>query len=94
MENSYLFENLNPGTYTATVETENGCLYTEDVTIVEPPLLTVTAAVTIPLTCTDGEITIYPEGGTPPYFFFINAFCFTRLRRKIVCLVPTPPTCN
>ncbi|MDC0006673.1 T9SS type B sorting domain-containing protein [Winogradskyella sp.] len=71
-ENTYIFENLNPGTYTATVETENGCLFSEDVTIVEPPLLTVTAALTIPLTCTDGEITIYPQGGTPPYFYFIN----------------------
>jgi len=72
LENTYLFDNLNPGTYTATVETENGCLYSEDITIVEPPLLTVTAALTTPLTCTDGEITIYPEGGTPPYFYFIN----------------------
>ncbi|WP_298901709.1 T9SS type B sorting domain-containing protein [uncultured Psychroserpens sp.] len=72
IENTYIFANLNPGTYTATVETENGCFYTEDVTIVEPPLLTVTAAITIPLTCTDGEITVYPEGGTPPYFYFVN----------------------
>lgn len=72
LENTYTFDNLNPGTYTATIETENGCLYSEEVTIVEPPLLTVTAAVTVPLTCTDGEITIYPEGGTPPYFIFIN----------------------
>ncbi|WP_204345082.1 T9SS type B sorting domain-containing protein [Psychroserpens algicola] len=72
VENTYNFENLNPGTYTATVETENGCTYTEDIEIVEPPLLTVTAAVTIPLTCTDGEITVYPEGGTPPYFYFVN----------------------
>ncbi|NND24600.1 MAG: T9SS type B sorting domain-containing protein [Flavobacteriaceae bacterium] len=72
MDNTYNFENLNPGTYTATIETENGCLFSEDFTIVEPPLLTVTAAVTIPLTCTDGEITIYAEGGTPPYFYFIN----------------------
>ncbi|WP_111682580.1 T9SS type B sorting domain-containing protein [Winogradskyella tangerina] len=72
MENTYLFDNLNPGTYTATVETENGCFYSEDVTITEPPLLTVTAALTTPLTCTEGEITIYPEGGTPPYFYFIN----------------------
>ncbi|MDG5491573.1 T9SS type B sorting domain-containing protein [Psychroserpens sp. SPM9] len=72
LENTYSFDNLNPGTYTVTVETENGCFYTEDVTIVEPPLLTVTAAVTIPLTCTDGEITVYPEGGTPPYFYFVN----------------------
>jgi gliding motility-associated-like protein len=72
VENTYIFENLNPGIYTATVETENGCTYSEDVEIVEPPLLTITAAVTIPLTCIDGEITVYPEGGTPPYFYFVN----------------------
>ena len=72
VDNTYTFANLNPGTYTATLETENGCTYSEDITIVEPPLLTVTAAVTVPLTCTDGEITIYAEGGTPPYFYFIN----------------------
>jgi len=71
-ENTYSFDNLNPGTYTATVETEDGCLHTETITIIEPPLLTVTAALTAPLDCTDGEITIYPEGGTPPYFYFIN----------------------
>lgn len=73
IDNTYTFDNLNPGTYTATVETENGCLHTEDITIVEPPLLTVTAALTVPLSCTDGEITIYPEGGTPPYFYYINS---------------------
>lgn len=73
MENNYTFSNLNPGTYTATIETEDGCLYTEDITIIEPPLLTVTAALTLPLTCTDGEITVYPEGGTPPYFYFVNS---------------------
>ncbi|WCO03127.1 T9SS type B sorting domain-containing protein [Psychroserpens ponticola] len=72
LENTYIFENLNPGTYTATIETENGCTYSEDITIIEPQLLTVTAAITIPLTCSEGEITIYPEGGTAPYFYFIN----------------------
>ncbi len=69
----YTFANLNPGTYTATVSSEDGCTYSEDVTIVEPPLLSVTAAITVPLTCTDGEITVYPEGGTPPYFYFVNS---------------------
>ena len=72
LENTYIFENLNPGTYTATVETENGCTFSEDITITEPPLLTVTAAITVPLTCSDGEITVYPVGGTAPYFYFIN----------------------
>ncbi|OIQ30886.1 MAG: chromophore lyase [Bacteroidetes bacterium MedPE-SWsnd-G2] len=73
MDNTYSFDNLNPGDYTATVQTENGCFYTEDISIIEPPLLTVTAAITTPLTCNDGEITVYPEGGTPPYFYFVNS---------------------
>lgn len=72
VENTYIFENLNPGTYTVSVETENGCTFSEVVEIIEPPLLTVTAAVTVPLTCNDGEITVYPQGGTPPYFYFVN----------------------
>ncbi|MCF6307529.1 MAG: T9SS type B sorting domain-containing protein [Flavobacteriaceae bacterium] len=72
VENNYAFENLNPGVYTVTVETEDGCTYTETITIINPPLLTVTAAITIPLTCIDGEITVYPVGGTPPYFYFVN----------------------
>ena len=73
LENTYLFANLNPGTYTATVTTEDGCTYSEELTIIQPELLTVTAALTTPLTCTDGEITIYPVGGTPPYTYFINS---------------------
>ena len=72
-ENNYTFDNLNPGTYTAIVETEDGCTYTEDITIIEPPLLTVTAALTSPLSCTDGEITVYPVGGTSPYYYFVNS---------------------
>lgn len=73
VENNYSFENLNPGTYTAEVETDDGCFYSEEIILIEPDLLTVTAAITAPLTCTDGEITIYPVGGTPPYFYFINS---------------------
>jgi len=73
LENTYAFNNLNPGTYTATVTTENGCTYTEIITIIAPPELTVTAALTTPFTCLDGEITIYPVGGTPPYFYYVNS---------------------
>ncbi len=71
--NTYTFGNLNPGTYSVTVGTENGCSFTETVQIIEPPILTVTAAITSPLTCDDGEITIYPVGGTAPYFYFVNS---------------------
>ena len=73
IESDYTFENLNPGTYTVNISTEDGCTYTGDVEIIEPPILTVTSALTIPLTCTDGEITVYPVGGTAPYYYFVNS---------------------
>ena len=69
----YTFSNLNPGTYTVNVSTEDGCTFTGDIEIINPPLLTATSALTKPLTCTDGEITVYPVGGTPPYFYFVNS---------------------
>ncbi|ULC58063.1 T9SS type B sorting domain-containing protein [Flaviramulus sp. BrNp1-15] len=72
-ENDYTFDNLNPGIYTVNVSTEDGCTYTEDIEIINPPLLEATAALTQPLTCTDGEITVYPVGGTPPYSYFVNS---------------------
>jgi len=86
--NNYVFENLNPGTYTATVSTEDGCTYTEEITIINPPLLTVTAAITAPLTCDDGEITVYPQGGTPPYFYFVNSTTVFQTNPEIVVTSP------
>ena len=82
--NNYNFSNLNPGTYTVNVETDDGCFHTEDITIIEPPILTVTAAITRPLTCTDGEITVYPSGGTPPYFYFINSTTIFQTNPEVV----------
>lgn len=48
VDSNYNFENLAPGTYTASVETEDGCVDSQDVTIIEPPLLTLTADLTAP----------------------------------------------
>ncbi|WP_186525838.1 T9SS type B sorting domain-containing protein [Seonamhaeicola sediminis] len=73
MDSNYAFDNLNSGTYTYSVTTDDGCIFTDDIDIIDPPVITVTAALTQPLTCTDGEITIYPVGGTPPYNYFINS---------------------
>ncbi len=72
-EDNYTFSNLNKGTYTVNISTEDGCLHSEDIDIIEPPLLEATSALTKPLTCTDGEITVYPVGGTPPYYYFVNS---------------------
>ncbi|GGD28032.1 T9SS type B sorting domain-containing protein [Hyunsoonleella pacifica] len=71
-DDNYTFENLNPGTYIVNVSTEDGCTYTGNVEIIEPPILEATSAITKPITCTDGEITVYPTGGTPPYYYFVN----------------------
>tara|TARA_R110002049_G_scaffold309289_2_gene520264 strand:- start:47523 stop:55880 length:8358 start_codon:yes stop_codon:yes gene_type:complete len=73
VESDYTFNNLNPGSYSVTISTEDGCTYTGDIEIIEPPLLTATSALTKPLTCTEGEITVYPVGGTPPYYYFVNS---------------------
>ena len=86
--NNHTFANLNPGTYTAIVETEDGCTYSEDITIVEPPLLTVTAALTTPLSCTDGVITIYPVGGTAPYYYFINSTTVFQTNPEYIVTAP------
>ncbi len=70
--NDYTFPNLNAGTYTVTTTTSDGCSDTQNVTLTDPSPLTVTAAVTIPLTCSPGQITIYPVGGTPPYIYEVS----------------------
>ncbi|TYB74314.1 T9SS type B sorting domain-containing protein [Bizionia myxarmorum] len=72
-ESDYTFPDLNPGTYTVNASNDAGCTYTETITLVEPDPITLTANLTQPLTCTDGEITIVANGGTPPYFYYINS---------------------
>ncbi|WP_395075259.1 T9SS type B sorting domain-containing protein [Flavobacterium sp.] len=71
--NTYTFPPQNPGTYNYTVTTSDGCSATGTVTITAPLLLTATSAVTKPITCTPGEITAYPVGGstqpTPVYIY-------------------------
>lgn len=86
--NSYAFSNLNPGTYTINVSTDDGCTYSENIEIVEPPLLTATVALTQPLTCDDGEITVYPSGGTAPYYYFVNSTTEFQSTPQIVVNAP------
>ncbi|MFH6770219.1 T9SS type B sorting domain-containing protein [Gaetbulibacter aquiaggeris] len=69
----YTFANLNPGIYNYTVSTDDGCSSSGNIELINPPLLTATAALTKPLTCTDGEITVFPVGGTPPYVYDLNS---------------------
>ncbi|MCR8667798.1 T9SS type B sorting domain-containing protein [Aestuariibaculum sp. M13] len=90
MDSDYTFDNLNPGTYSYTITTDDGCTFTGDIEIIEPPVLTVTSAITKPLTCTDGEITVYPVGGTPPYQYYVNGNTISQ--DSPVIAAPTPGT--
>ena len=88
MDSDYTFSNLSPGNYSATISTEDGCTETVTFKIVNPPLLTATLAITAPLTCTDGEITVYPKGGTPPYYYFVNGATEFQSNPEIVVSAP------
>lgn len=90
MASEYEFSGLNPGIYTTRVWTDDGCDYSEDIEIINPPLLTATSALTKPLTCTDGEITVYPVGGTPPYTYFINGTVDFQSTPQITVTNPLP----
>lgn len=118
MESDYTYANLSPGTYTATIKTEDGCEEVVTFEIVEPPLLSATAAITKPLLeCayddpnpdpgvgegenedaegdteavhTGGIITVTPNGGTAPYYYFVNGSDDFQSEPEI--LVTTPGT--
>jgi gliding motility-associated-like protein len=71
--NTYTFPNLTPGqTYTWVVRTDNGCTQNGTFTINNPVQLVATSALTRPLSCNPGEITINATGGTPPYAYYVN----------------------
>ncbi|AUP81346.1 T9SS type B sorting domain-containing protein [Flavivirga eckloniae] len=84
----YTFSNLNAGTYTINVSTDDGCAYTGSIDIVEPDLLEATVAITRPLTCGSGEITISAQGGTTPYFYYINGDPNFQLDPRVEVLDP------
>lgn len=72
VDNDYTFNNLNPGTYTVTVITEDGCSFTGTVTIEDQNNLAVVATVTQSIGCNEGEITVIGSGGNPPYSYAIG----------------------
>ena len=70
------FLNQSPGTYSVNVKTSEGCDVTVNNVQINTLLpLTATVGLTKAVTCTNGEITIYPVGGTPfagtpPYYLY------------------------
>ena len=66
---------LCPGTYSVTVTNGSGLVEVLDVTIIEPPLLTIAEVVSTDLICNgdgDGVITVIGAGGVPTYEYSID----------------------
>jgi large repetitive protein len=72
--NDYTFQNLNPGTYTVTSSTNQGCLDVQTVIIQNLSNLQLIASVSQNITCTQGNIQLNPSGGQPPYSFAIYSY--------------------
>lgn len=87
----FQFNNMNPGVYDYTVTTDDGCITNLSVTIIEPAAITATSALTKPLTCIDGEITVTTIGGTPPYSYFVNSATVFQGNPQIEVTNPLPP---
>ena len=61
---------LCAGTYTVTAVDVNGCSTTQNITLTEPPVLSVTGTASTTISCNgvcDGELTATISGGTAPY---------------------------
>ncbi len=74
IDNDYTFYNLNPGTYTVTATTDDGCIYTEQVTIEDLSDLELVATVSQHIGCNQGNIQVNPNGGQPPYNYAIYSY--------------------
>lgn len=71
--NEYTFSNLNPGTYTVTCSTNQGCLNVQTIEILGYNM-TATAAVTQQINCNGGTIVVAPTGGLAPYTYAIYSY--------------------
>lgn len=72
-DNDYTFNNLNPGTYTVTVSTDDGCSFTDTVTLT-PNTLNLTAHVSQNISCNEGNIQMNSSGGEPPYVYAVYSY--------------------
>ncbi len=74
IDNNYTFENLNDGVYDVTVTTDDGCDYTEQVTINDLTDLELSARVSQHITCKEGNILMESTGGKTPHTYAIWSY--------------------
>ncbi|MCL6266633.1 T9SS type B sorting domain-containing protein [Flagellimonas myxillae] len=73
-DNNYTFENLNDGVYDVDISTDDGCVYSEQVTINDLTDLDLTARVSQHITCREGNIQMDSSGGQTPHTYAIWSY--------------------
>ncbi len=73
-DNNFTFDNLIPGNYIAIARTDDGCEYSEQVTIIDENDLELTARVSQHVTCKEGNILMDSNGGKTPHTYAIWSF--------------------
>ena len=76
---SNVFTNLVAGTYTVIVKDALNCTSSIIATVVEPTILSTTAALTKPIDCiNNATVTVTATGGTAPYTYSKDGFTFVQ----------------
>ncbi|WP_209401228.1 T9SS type B sorting domain-containing protein [Pseudozobellia sp. WGM2] len=73
-DNNYTFVNLNPGVYDYAVRTDDGCLGTGQVEILDLSDLEIEARISQHITCREGNILMSSDGGQTPHVYAIWSF--------------------
>jgi gliding motility-associated-like protein len=75
VQNSATANNLSAGTYVVMMADANNCMASANVTLVDPPMLVASAALTQSVSCfggSDGSASVTESGGIPGYTYFWN----------------------
>ncbi|WP_321826081.1 T9SS type B sorting domain-containing protein [Maribacter dokdonensis] len=73
-DNNYPFTDVSAGNYIAYISTDDGCSYSEAVTVLDENDLELTASVDQHITCEDGIISMNASGGNPDYSYVIWSY--------------------
>lgn len=68
-DNNYTFTSVNVGNYTVVATTDDGCSYTQNISINSSSTLTATASVSQNVSCKEGNIQVKGSGGTGKYYY-------------------------
>ncbi|WP_299318330.1 T9SS type B sorting domain-containing protein [uncultured Maribacter sp.] len=73
-DNNYSFTDVSAGDYIAYISTDDGCSYSEEVTVLDENDLELTASVDQHITCEDGVISMDADGGNPDYSYVVWSY--------------------